>query len=242
MPRLLFVLSVALAASLPAIAQPPKLDPPKPFDILDWTPRPATGQAEPWEKMRDPQWDDARFRSMNTGPALNASFGREVFVTRNSKTVREFETVAYKGTAVKLGEKGDACAIFDRATMRLAAGWTGGYLEHSARRFGLLNTPAMPAGGKVVSNAAASQGWADSDGKFPGIARATPTAITLPAAHVKYRGHYLHGDRVVFSYAVNGVGVLETVNATGAGFIRSVRVDTTDKPLSLDPGGPVADF
>lgn len=204
MPRLVFALPVVLAAALLSLAQQPKLDPradpKKPFDIMDWTPRPAVGQAEPWEKMRDPQWDDARFRSMNTGPAQNATFRYQ----HGKDTV-----FVYKGTAVRLGEKGDACVIFDRATMRLAAGWTGGYLEHSVRRFGLLNTPTMPANGKAVFDTPSVSGWADVKGQFVDIPAAT---IPLPRDHVRYRGHYVHGDLVVFSYAVNGVEILESAS------------------------------
>jgi len=221
MPRLLLVLPVVLAASLLAVAQPPKVFPPKPFDILDWTPRPATGQAEPWEKMRDPQWDDARFRGMNTGPAQNATF-----------TYLHGKSALFvpKGTAVKLGEKGDACVLFDRATLRLAVGWTGGYLRHSEKRFGLLNTPTQPGGASLVFRTPAVQTWADSTGKFPAV---LTSASTLPVANVKYRGHYLHGDRVVFSYLVNGVGVLDSVKRSDGGFIRTLRTDPNSKSLTM---------
>ncbi len=226
MPRLLLVLPVVLAASLSAVAQPPKLDPPKPFDILDWTPRPATGQAEPWEKMRDPQWDDARFRGMNTGPALNATF----------KYQHGKDTVfAYKGTAVKLGEKGDACVIFDRATMRLAAGWTGGYLEHSARRFGLLNTPTMPPGCATLFDTPSVSGWTNKNGQLIASPSAT---IPLPADHVKYRGHYVHGDRVVFSYSAGGCDILESpklLSKDGISAIARVFRLTTEKKAADMP-------
>ena len=231
MPRLLIASPVVLLAALLAVAQPPKALPPKPFDIADWTPRPAVGKAEPWEKMHDPDWDETRFQSMNTGPAFNATFKYQ----HGKETVH-----VYKGTAVKLGEKGDACVIFDRATMRLAAGWTGGYLQHSNRRFGLLNTPTMPKGAKPVF-ATASQtvwAWTDAPGRFAGV-----PAATIPPTGVKYGGHYLHGDRVTFSYSVNGVGVLDTAKPTADGFIRSVRIDSSDKALSLNVGSSsVADF
>ncbi len=222
MPRLLFVLPVVLVASLLAVAQQPKAEPPKPFDILDWTPRPAVGKAEPWEKMKDPDWDETRFQQMNTGPTFNATF----------KYAHGKDTVfAYKGTAVKLGEKGDACVIFDRATMRYAAGWTGGYLQHGVRRFGLLNTPTMPTGAKIILSTASLAGWADAQGRFAAVPNAT-----APVPGLKYRGHYLNGDRVVFSYTVNGVGVLDSVKRSEAGFLRIVTAEAGDKPLFLDPG------
>ena len=38
---------------------------------------------------------------------------------------------AYKGTAIKVGDKGEATVLFDRNQLRLAAAWTGGFLNHS---------------------------------------------------------------------------------------------------------------
>lgn len=231
------LLPVTLVVLIPAlvVAQPtrtPVQPPPKSFDINDWTPRPALGQAEPWEKKKDPDWDDARLRQMNTGPAFNGTVGRQVLrpVAGNRKFDQVVDILAYKGTAVKLGEKGDACVVFDRSTMRLTAGWTGGYLLHSNRRFGLLNTPTPPEGAQMVFHSAPAPGWADASGQFPATPK--PTA-PLPKEHTKYRGHYLHGDRVVFSYTVNGVGVLDTVKRSDAGFLRTLRIDEHDKPLQL---------
>ena len=48
--------------------------------------------------------------------------------------------MVFKGTAIRVGEKGEAAVLFDRCQMRFAAGWTGKYLNHSSTRFGLLNT------------------------------------------------------------------------------------------------------
>jgi hypothetical protein len=211
-------------------AAPPVVVPEKPFDIMDWTPRPAVGKAEPWETMKDPEWDEARIRLTDTGPVFNGTIGRQLDVIVNGKTVKQSEILAYKGTAVRLGEKRDACVVFDRSTMRLVAGWTGGYLFHSDRRFGLLNTPRPPAGSQVVFKTANAPGWADAKGQFPAVAK--PTA-PLPQDHVKYRGHYLHGDRVVFSYTVNGVGVLDAVAHQKGGFVRTLLIDPHDQPLQL---------
>ena len=61
MRRSLFLLLFVLVT--PAIAQQPK-----PFDLMDWTPRPAVGKGEPWERMKDPDWDDDRFRKTDTLP------------------------------------------------------------------------------------------------------------------------------------------------------------------------------
>jgi hypothetical protein len=232
----LFVVALLVATS---VAQPPKPTPPvvvpKPFDIMDWTPRPATGKAEPWEKKQDPEWDDARLRQMNTGPAFNATFGLTTETIVGNRLVKQLSHPAYKGTAVKLTDgKNVGCVIFDRATCRITAAWTGGYLRHSERRFGLLNTPMPPPGAQTVFITPKTAGWADAAGMFPAAAK--PTA-PLPKEHVKYRGHYIHGDRVVFSYTVNRVEVLDSVKHVSKegkqGFIRRLRVEAHDQPLKL---------
>ncbi|MFO0935194.1 MAG: hypothetical protein U0798_01600 [Gemmataceae bacterium] len=161
------------------------LDLPNPA-IADWTPRPARGQSEPWERKRDPDWDDARFRSMDTGPTFNGTFrypnGRQ-------------QPMVFKGTAAKVGDGG---VLFDRSACSLAAAWSGGYLLHSDRRFGLLNTPT-PVGAVSYSS--------------------PPRATTIPSGPSKFKGTYLNGDRVVFRYETNGSNVLETYRKEGATFV-----------------------
>jgi hypothetical protein len=127
---------VPVAAFALALAPLLSSEPP-PVDLADWTPRPATGQVEPWETKRDPAWDDTRFRQMDTGPTLNASIrvpgGR--LVTR--------------GTAVKLGAAGTL--VIDRGTGQVVGQWSGP-LKLSVKRFGLMNTPT-PEGKPLFVNA-----------------------------------------------------------------------------------------
>src|SRR4051794_41390059 len=107
------VLLLNLASSATAQTLPPKVEPAKPFNIDDWTPRPAAGKnSEPWERMKDPDWNDDRFRKMDTGPFQNATFKFPYGTTQE---------LVYKGMAVKLD---NATVLFDRSTMRLAAAWT----------------------------------------------------------------------------------------------------------------------
>ena len=126
----------------PSGAVPPGVDP----ALADWTPRPATGPAEPWEKAIEANWVDGRFRAMDTGPFLNC--------TMDYPLGKGKERV-YKATVVKLAG-GEGGVVFDRSTNRFVAGWGGGWLKHSDARYGLMNTPtpigaalfAAPAGGR----------------------------------------------------------------------------------------------
>ena len=230
--RILFLVCCLLPQ--PLLAQAPKLVPPVvlketpvdpkgvPPDLADWTPRPATGKAEPWEKMRDPDWQDARFRSMNTGPTQNATFR----IPNGLST-----ELVYKGTAVRTGDGG---ALFDRCTMRWAGGWFNGFLQHSDRRYGLKNTPTPPTTARMIFSSRSTPGWLDPTGKMPPIATAT---APLPATEAQYLGHYVHGDRVVMSYRIQGVRILDAMkplNKDGkAAFLRTVQIDPHEKPLTM---------
>ncbi len=205
-PFLVFALAAA-PADLP-VAPPPRpaglgLLPGADPSLADWTPRPALGHFEPWERMTDKDWIDGRLRLMDTGPFFNCTM---------RYPLGKGQEMVYKATVVKLGAKGDAGAVFDRSTMRLSAAWTGGFLNHSDRRFGLINTPTPK--GEMVFAVPAGPGWADPNGKWEVKEKAF--TAPLPKEWVKYRGHYIHGDRVVFSYTVGDREVLESPVLTTA--------------------------
>jgi len=206
--------------TLPTAPPPREVAPAVPADLADWTPRPAAGKAEPWERATDKDWVDGRFKQMNTGPFLNATFRYP-----NGKGQ---ETV-YKGTAIRLGDKGDAAVLFDRNSLRLAAGWTGGYLKHGDRRFGLLNTPT-PAGG-LVTGSVAGPGWASPEGT--GDMNGRGATNPLPSSWAKYRGLSVHGGRVALRYTVGKAEIVESawtdILAGVRCIVRTIRVGPLDK-------------
>ncbi len=219
------MLPLALALLLPA--QPPVAPPPRPAGLppgldpglADWTPRPAG--KEPWERATDKDWVDARFRKMDTGPVLNCTMDYPLGAGRQR---------VYKASVLRFPD-GKGGAVFDRSTCQLAAAWSGGYLQHSDRRFGLLNTP-FPIG-KMVFAAPSGSGWANPDGGWvPPRGRFT---APLPKEWVKYRGHYLHGGRVAWAYTVGGVEVLEVAWPTPSEGVlaREVRVGPSPRPMAF---------
>ncbi|MFM7150374.1 MAG: DUF6797 domain-containing protein, partial [Gemmataceae bacterium] len=146
-----------------------------------WTPIPNT-TGEAWERETDVDWIDARLRKMDTGPTFNGTMSYPIAGGR---------ALVYKGTAIRLGDKGQAGVMFDRNQLRLAAAWTGGFLQHSDRRFGLLNTP-QPAGKLLAAHPTSS------------------TTAPMPTDKGRYNGLYLNGQRVILSYTLEGVDVLES--------------------------------
>ena len=95
--------------------------------------------------------------------------------------------------------------LFDRNQLRFAAVWTGGYLNHSNRRFGLLNTPT-PAGSVIFSTSSGS-GWANPAGKWENPH--SPMA-PLPKEWAKFKGMYLDGKKTVLRYSVGKTEILES--------------------------------
>jgi hypothetical protein len=172
------------------------------FDKIDqlagdpaWTPRPASGTFPDWEKAAEKSWVDGRIREMNTGPSYNATFQYP------SWQGNEF---VYKGTALRLGDKGEAAVLFDRTQLRYACGWTGGYLQHKDTRFGLMNTP-KPAG-PIAFASSPMPGWGNREGKLEPV---PPRTIALPEQWGKFVGLHLHDNRPVLEYEVGGVRVLD---------------------------------
>jgi hypothetical protein len=176
-----------------------------------WTP-PPNSTGEKWQRMTDVDWVDGRLRQMDTGPTFNATF---------AYPLGQEKRLVYKGTAIKLGSGG---MLFDRATLRLAAVWTEGWLQHSDRRFGLLNTPS-PAG--------------------PLLFAGSHTATTLPldGEQGRFEGLHLHGDQVVLHYTWQNVNVRELPILQKHGdtlvFVRIFEVGRSDNPVSL-PLAPAA--
>ena len=192
--RLIAIAVAAFSSLIPAPAAPPELPPPRLVldpSLADWTPCPATGIAEEWEKAIEGNWVDGRFRADGHRPFLEL---------HDALPLGKGNELVYKATVVKLGDKGGV--VFDRSTMRLAAGWTGGWLTHSDRRFGLMNTPTPK--GEMVFAERPGPGWAGPHGKS---AIGGPITAPLPKEWVKYHGLYVHEDRVVFRYFVGNVGV-----------------------------------
>lgn len=111
-----------------------------------------------------------------------------------------------KGIAVRIGDKGEAAVLYDEDLLCMTAAWTGGFVNIDPGRDALLGNDR--SGGDVQFRTPRIPGWADGDGSFddPRPGRQGP----LPRGHAKYRGLYMHGDRVVLSYTVGGVEVKES--------------------------------
>lgn len=144
----------------------------------------ATAELPPWE-------------AMDYGPFLSSTV---------DAPAPEGNT-ALKGVAIPL-EDGRAGMLFDTELLRMAAGWTGGFLELDGVTYNGSHGPVPKVQGEMVFGTAARPGWAVENGGFHDP-RPMPHG-PLPKSVGEYRGLYVSGDRVVLSYEISGCDILES--------------------------------
>lgn len=139
--------------------------------------------------------------------------------------------IACKGIAIKLGEQSAIC--FDTDLMRIAFGWSGGYLNAANTMLiatkGVLN-PSVQGTLKFASSM--GPGWsAEPTFKDPRNYGFGP----LPKTQAHFKGLYLSGSRVILSYTVEGANVLELSSVMGATnqpiFTRTFHIASSNKTL-----------
>ncbi len=166
----------------------------------------------------EPLKPGAKGSTMDYGPFLASTVSRVHY--RGDK-----DLLALKGLTVKLG---DATVCYDLDTLRVAAVWTGGFLDLAGTHL-VSSKGAIPTtmGGKEVFSTKLAPGWTTSDFQDP---RPVPSG-PLPGA--RYKGLYRHGRQVVLSYRVGDVDILELPGSIGEIFTRTFRMGPTSKELLL---------
>ncbi|MEX2214287.1 MAG: DUF6797 domain-containing protein [Phycisphaeraceae bacterium] len=150
------------------------------------------------------------------------------------------KNIAYKGLAVRLGERGDAALIYDTDLMRVAAGTigsagTGGWIDLSKTNHTSYkgNDDAHVEGRQVIATSV-QPGWANpTNGTWT-----DPRKFALgplPKTWSHYKGYYRHGDSVVIKYTVGDSTIHEL---PGLIDLKSARVFTR----SFDVGKSAGDL
>jgi len=165
----------------------------------------------------DADWVDARWQKTDIGQFLAAA------VELPSGKVP-------KAVAVKLGN--DAAICFDTELLRYSAGWSGGFLQFNARRYGLLD-PAKPIG-SIAFGSKSGPGWA-YQGSFSDPR--TPRMGNLPRDWARYGGMYQSGDRIVFSYKISSAEILDSpellTSEHARAFARTLTIGVHDRPMQM---------
>jgi glucose/arabinose dehydrogenase len=180
---------------------------------------------------------------MDYGPFLTGSLDRDRAVSEkhsneSTEQAGNPNALAAKAVIVRVGDKpDDACIAFDTDLLRVAAGWTGGFVNldktHLASMKG--SVPLAPVG-KLAFVTPTLPGWSIGD-TFTDP-RPRPFG-PLPTSVGRYKGLYVHGGNVVFSYSVGDCDVLDRVEfRRGAGndenrFSRTFHFSPHHTPLTL---------
>ncbi len=157
--------------------------------------------------------------AMDHGPFVSSTISTDPMSTRS--------IIAYKGIAVKVGDDRDAVVVFDTDLLRLATAWTGGFLKWYPARDGLQEFPSPD--GFTHFSTGQRPGWSQ-DGKFDDsrVWKYGP----IPKRSASYKGLYLNGEQVVFSYSVGETNVLES-----PGFERIQKRPIFTRAFDLEPTG-----
>ena len=113
-----------------------------------------------------------------------------------------------KGVCVRLGDQGEMAACFNPETLCYEAAWTGGFVKFSSRRHGFMD-------GVILD----------------GTPLPRPSG-EKPKEPFVYHGFYRFGSRVVFSYRVGDVEMLDTAWVVDGKFTRTVG-PAKDHPLAI---------
>ncbi|MBL67886.1 MAG: hypothetical protein CMO74_05465 [Verrucomicrobiales bacterium] len=182
----------------------------------------ALAQQEKPGKKKKPNTKKTKWDEMDIGPFQ--AYGLETRV--GGKLWRP----ALKGLNIKLGGRASVC--FDTERMRMAVGWTGGFLKLPAGRDGLEGVPQIE--GDIAFRTPMIPGWAGPKGEWKEPA---PPVIggsnvysqgPLPREWARWRGHYVHGKNVVLSYSVGKASVLEMPSFKNGVFMRQFEISPND--------------
>ena len=141
------------------------------------------------------------------------------------------DNVTMKGVVVTLNEQKNTFLCYDTDLMRVSLAWTGDYLKFGNYMKEISHPQPPEVAGTPVFGTMPGPGWA-REGSFmdPRQNKQGP----LPAPWAKYRGLYLHDRKVVLSYTVGSVNVLEMPGvATREGLTFVTRTIELDKAEAM---------
>lgn len=191
------------------------------------------GLSWPASRQDSARKESNEWLEMDYGPMISASITvREPEDPRADKGPEN--NIAYKAQAVSLTPDDQAGIVFDTELLRYSVGWSGGFLKLTGTVFDWKHGPHPYIEGKPIFETPVEPGWA-RDGSFQ-----DPRKLgfgNLPEDWGRYRGHYVHGNRIVFEYEIGAVRVLdnaEYVDRDGAhAIVRRLEIAPGQEPLLL---------
>ena len=147
---------------------------------------------------------------------------------KDTTNLADTKNYVFRGRVISLGKDKKVSICYDTEHMRVAGAWVGKPIAFTADK-----NMGPTVEGEMLFATKPGPGWA-KDGKWddPREGKEGP----LPRDWAHYKGLYLHGDKVVLSYTVGDMDVLEMpgyVETEGHFFTRTYNVGPSHKPQSL---------
>lgn len=144
-------------------------------------------------------WSDGDY-----GPVVSTHMdaGGRDFGGKKVLANEDLANYVFRARLISLNAEKTINVCYDTEHMRLAAAWTGGYVNWK----GAFKNQGPAISGDVLFGTKPGPGWS-RDGEWADPR--DPKEGPLPKDWAHYKGMYLHGDKVVLSYTVGGVAVLE---------------------------------
>jgi len=139
------------------------------------------GKGGHWGVKNDSNWVDGRWNAMDAGPFMSCT------LPFDGATI-------LKNIAVKVGAANDATVSFDSAACGLRGAWTGGFLNFSPKRFGVIEHPRV--NGAIAFSAPKEALWNQA---------------------ATYEGLSRNKNAIVFQYRVGSTSVSEHTSFARAG-------------------------
>src|SRR5688572_9978956 len=147
------------------------------------------------------------------------------------------DNTVYKGIVISLDPEKTANVLFDTELLRVAAVWTGGWLDLASRAYADDSNDYCWIRGSVRARTAVAPGWG-FEGRLDDPR--DPKDGPLPRAWGRWKGLYRHGRRVVLSYTVGGVDVLDGFTLENGVVVRTLNLDGPKSALTcVGWNGPV---
>jgi hypothetical protein len=166
------------------------------------------------------------------GPVISTHMAADGRVLGEMKSLpaKDLGNFVFRGRVISLNKDKTMNVCFDTDHMRIAAAWEGDYLDWK----GAFKNMGPAVKGTIHFQTKIGPGWSH-DGKWDDPRQ--PAEGPLPKEWAKYRGLYMHGDKVVLSYTVGDCPVLEMPGAAGQGkvsaFVRNFTLGPSAKPLGI---------
>ncbi|MDB4338799.1 c-type cytochrome [Rubripirellula sp.] len=160
----------------------------------------------------------------------------------------EPDSIAQKAIAIRVNEgpggiaRGNAWIAFEHDTLRMAAAWTGDFVDWNGIQFNGRHGVHLRANGNVLAANPNAPGWAEpTSGSYSNQDRVQGrdgrSYGPLPSDWGKFRGIYRHENRVLLDYTVGRASILEYPNflplEESPAFVRTLRVAQRDHSLEM---------